>query len=136
MSASRQRWLTALRSCCKTSLEKTRILLDSFTASQAFPSAHPSSWKLSLRSLDVYLESEPAHVETRNRVSHHSRPAWRVVIAETDGSGLQFWRTRVVRGAWLVTRIDQGSGSRDSLPYIEAVRNELVGVDARRRRPN
>ena len=48
------------------------------------------------------LESEPAHRETRDRLSHHSRSARRTVIAKTNGSGLQLWRTRIVRCARLV----------------------------------
>src|SRR5437868_1845940 len=45
MSAISQKSRTPLRSCCKTSLEKTRALAAWCMASQAFRSAPRSSWK-------------------------------------------------------------------------------------------
>jgi hypothetical protein len=39
---------------------------------------------------------EPAHSETRDRLSRHSRCAQRIVITKIDGSGLQLWRTGIV----------------------------------------
>ena len=44
MSGSSRKSLTAPQSCCRTSLEKIRILLDSSTASPAFPLAPPWNW--------------------------------------------------------------------------------------------
>ena len=45
MSAINRRSLTPLRSCCKTSSEKTRALAAWCMASQAFRSARRSNWK-------------------------------------------------------------------------------------------
>src|SRR5881628_1942175 len=45
MSAICRKSLTPLRSCCKTSSEKTRALAAWYMASQAFRSAPRSSWK-------------------------------------------------------------------------------------------
>src|SRR6266516_3474978 len=45
MSAISRKSLTPLRSCCKTSSEKTRALAAWYMASQAFRSAPRSSWK-------------------------------------------------------------------------------------------
>ena len=45
MSGNSRKSLTALQSCCRTSLEKTRILLGSSTALQVFPLALPLSWR-------------------------------------------------------------------------------------------
>lgn len=42
------------------------------------------------------MEPEPAHSKARDRVSHHSRSAWRIVIAKTDGRSVQLRRTRIV----------------------------------------
>src|SRR5215469_5960706 len=104
--------MTALQSCCKTSSAKTKIPPDWCMESQAFPLAPRSSWKCSSRCPDVFLESHPTHIETRNRLSHHSRSAMWVVIAKIDGSGLQLWWTRIVRCARLVARSDQERGDR------------------------
>src|SRR5258706_494347 len=60
----------------------------------------------------------------------------RVLIAKTDGSGFQLWRTRVVRCAQPGAGSDQGSDRRDSLPHIQTLRNEPVGVYGRRRCPS
>src|SRR5437879_2107272 len=130
--------LTPLRSCCKTSSEKTRTLAAWCMVSRAFHSVLRWNWKSSLRSPHdkCLVDSEPAHGETWDRLSHHSRSARRAFIPKIDGSSLQLWRTRIVRCELLGAGGDKGSNRRNSLPYIETVRNELMGVDGRRRRAN
>src|ERR1700681_2971534 len=82
------------------------------------------------------MEPEPAHRQARNRVSHHSRSAWRIVIAKIGGRSFQLWRTRIVWRAQLAAQRHERRDLGDSLPYIETVRNELVGIDGRRRGSN
>src|SRR5580698_6735556 len=64
---------------------------------------------------DCFLEPEPAYRQARNRVSHRSGSAWRIVIAKTDGRSVQLWRARIVWCAWLAARRYQRRDRGDSL---------------------
>src|SRR5437899_8701907 len=60
----------------------------------------PRLWNGQLRAAAnaCFLEPEPAHSKARDRVSHHSRSARRIVIAKTDLRSVQLLRTRIL---WL-----------------------------------
>ena len=75
------------------------------------------------------MEPEPAYSKARDRVSHHSRSAWRTVIAKIDGRSVKLRRTRIVWRTQLAAGRHQGRDRGGSLSYIQTVRDELVGVN-------
>src|SRR5437660_7544640 len=68
MSAISRKSLTPLRSCCKTSSEKTRALAAWYMASQAFRSAPRSSWK----SFSRWRSKKGTSRGTPDFLSHHT----------------------------------------------------------------
>jgi len=67
--------------------------------------------------------------KARDRVSHHSRSARRIVIAKSDVRSVQLWRTRIFWRTQLAARRHQRRNRGDSLSYSQTVRDELVGVN-------
>src|SRR5258705_3290692 len=99
MSAISRRSPTALQTCCRTFSERTRTRLAWSTVWLACRSGRPWNSRSSSRYPldDRFLASQPAHVDTRDRVPHYPRAARRAVVAEVDGGGVEFRRPWV---AW------------------------------------